>query len=474
MSDAALQPIRMRTLVEPENLEQAIKRVGNPVELLRNAEWPPITFPITPEFTNWRDEQKAWRTTVGLMDQSHHMTQLFMGGADLNELLQSISPNTFKNFRPSRAKQLISVNKDGYLIGDGILFYHDDTPEGRVLVGHHILIDWVRFHIEAAQAQGKDIQARLDPNSAMRNDDPTLYRYELQGPEANVVMEILFDGPVPDLKFFHIGDVRIAGKNVKALRHGMAGQPGFEFYGPYEDHETVREAILEAGAPYGIRQVGAKAYSSSPLESGWVPTPMPAIFGDDATEYRKWLAAARVGSLAGSLYSTDIQDYYATPYDLGLGRSVRFDHEFHGREALERHAENQTHRKVTLFWDADDVADVVRSQLADGTPAKFLDFPKARYGFYQMDEVQQQGRRIGISTDAGYLAYPQSYMSLATIQSDIADGDKVEVIWGEDPISTKPQADQEHRQVRIRATVAPAPYHEYARTAYRDLKHDRA
>ena len=456
-------------MTQPENLAQAIERVGNPVELLRNAQWPPITFPITPEFTNWRDEQKAWRTTVALMDQSHHMTQLFMSGTDLNELLESISPNTFKNFQPGRAKQLISVNQDGYLIGDGILFYNHEGPEGRVLVGHHILIDWVRFHIEKAQAEGKDIETRLDPNSAMRDGDPTFYRYELQGPEANAVMEILFQGPVPDLKFFHIGDFTIAGKKVKALRHGMAGQPGFEFYGPYEDHESVHAAIMEAGESFGIRRVGAKAYSSSPLESAWVPTPLPAIFGEDAAEYRKWLPAARVGSLAGSLYSEDIRDYYATPYDLGLGRSVRFDHDFHGRQALERQAEHQLRRKVTLFWNADDVAEVVRSQLQDGTPAKFLDFPKGRYGFYQMDEVRYQDRRVGISTDAGYLTYTQRYMSLATLDRDIEDGESVEVIWGEDPISTKPQTDQEHRQVRIRATVAPAPYHEEVRTTYRGL-----
>ena len=115
----------------------------------------------------------------------------------------------------------------------------------------------------------------------------------------------------------------------------------------------------------------------------------------------------------------------------------------------------------------DDVADVVRSQMEPGIPAKFLDFPKARYGLYQMDEVLLDGRRVGISTDAGYIAYDQLYMSLATLDADIADGEVVEVVWGEDPISQKHSVDAQHRQVRIRATVAPAPYHEYARTVYR-------
>ena len=122
---------------------------------------------------------------------------------------------------------------------------------------------------------------------------------------------------------------------------------------------------------------------------------------------------------------------------------------------------------MTLLWNSDDVADVVKSQVEPGTPAKFLDFPKARYGLYQMDEVRKDGKLVGISTDAGYVAYDQLYMSLATIDVDVPDGEEVEVVWGEDPITRKDSVDAVHRQVDIRATVAPAPYHDYARTVYR-------
>ncbi|GAA1973442.1 aminomethyl transferase family protein [Microbacterium pumilum] len=454
-------------MMTSESLALAIARAGSPVQLLRNQDWPAFTFPVAPEFTNWRDEQRAWNTSVALMDQSHHMTQLFLGGADLIPILQGISPNTFATFRPGVAKQLISVNQDGYLIGDGILFYNSDDREGLVLIGHHLLIDWVRFTAERAEAAGRDVHHRLEANSNMRQGPPTFYRYELQGPRANEVMQKVFGGPVPEVRFFHIGDVQIAGRPVKALRHGMAGQPGFEFFGPWEDNAVVLDALLDAGAEFGIRRVGAKAYSVTPLEAGWVPTPFPAIFDDDFAEYREWLPAARAGSIGGSLSSADIHDYYMTPYDLGLGKSVRFDHDFHGRAALEHHAENQRRRKVTLLWNAEDVAAVVRSQLEPGVPAKFLEFPKARYGLFQMDQVLQDDRLVGISTDAGYVAFDQLYTSLATVDTDVAEGSQVEVLWGEDPISSKPQVDAAHRQVRIRATVAPAPYHDYARTVYR-------
>ena len=55
--------------------------------------------------------------------------------------------------------------------------------------------------------------------------------------------------------------------------------------------------------------------------------------------YREWLPAdwyEGTGSLGGSYYSDDISDYYTTPYDLGYGGFVRFDHDFIGREPSRR------------------------------------------------------------------------------------------------------------------------------------------
>ena len=34
--------------------------------------------------------------------------------------------------------------------------------------------------------------------------------------------------------------------------------------------------------------------------------------------------------------SNNIEDYYMTPYELGYGPFVKFDHDFIGREALEK------------------------------------------------------------------------------------------------------------------------------------------
>src|SRR3712207_3342545 len=100
-----------------ESLAAAIARAGNPVDLLRNSQIRPHTFPVRPEFTNWRTEQRAWRESCALLDQSHHMTDLYISGPDALRLLQDVGVNSFANFGVGKAKQFVSVNDDGYLIG---------------------------------------------------------------------------------------------------------------------------------------------------------------------------------------------------------------------------------------------------------------------------------------------------------------------------------------------------------------------
>ena len=440
-----------------ESLAAALSRVGSPVELLRNLSFPPSTFPVKPEFTNWRSEQRSWLETCALLDQSHHMTDLFVQGPDALRLFSDVGVNTFANFDVGKAKQFVAVNPDGRLIGDAILFHLEE--ELFDLVGHPMVLDWVTFNLERGDYQAT---AERDDNSIVRQSGPPrFYRYELQGPTAPALMEELLGEAPPEVKFFNMTEFTIAGRRVHGLRHGMAGQPGFELFGPWKDGEAILDAVLAAGKNHGLVRVGSKAYSTANLGSGWVPAPMPALFSDDPLmqEYREWLPLSRVGSIGGSLDSADIADYSLTPYDIGYGKTVRFDHDFIGREALERLAESSPARtKVTLVWNADDVADAIRSMFLPGPGAKYIEMPKARYATHHEDKVLKDGKQVGISLDCGYLANEREMVSLATIDTALSEpGTEVVVVWGEQPVSAKP-AVEEHKQVEIRATVAPCPY----------------
>lgn len=445
------------------SLQSAIDAAGGAVPLLRNQPVRAMTFPVPPEFTNWRSEQAAWRESCVLFDQSHHMTDLFVTGPDTLRLLSDFGVNGFGSFSAGQAKQYVATSASGHVIGDCIAFH---LPDGRIdLVGHPTVANWLQFNAESG---GYAVELARDENSADRpSGPPTLFRYELQGPAAAAVMSAA-GAPIPEgLRFFHMADFVVGGVPVQGLRHGMAGQPGVELFGPWADGPRVLEALLAAGAPLGLVRAGARAYSTANLESGWVPSPPPAIFGADTAAYRKWLPATAVGALAGSMDSPDIDDYLLTPHELGYGKVIRFDHDFHGRSALEAMDAEALRRKVTLVWDADDVAGVFRSLFEAGTPAKYIEMPKARYGLHQADRVVVDGRTAGLSMDVGYLANERAFVSLASVEAALAEpGTEVSVLWGESPVSRKPGVEP-HRQVAIRATVAPVPFSRSAREGYR-------
>ena len=112
-----------------------------------------------------------------------------------------------------------------------------------------------------------------------------------------------------------------------------------------------RSAIVAAGAEFGLRQVGARAYSSNTLESGWIPSPLPAVYTGEAMRgYREWLPAngyEGTASIGGSFASSNIEDYYLTPQALGYGPFIKYDHDFIGRAALERRQGQPERKKVT-------------------------------------------------------------------------------------------------------------------------------
>jgi vanillate/3-O-methylgallate O-demethylase len=257
-----------------QSLEALLQTVGNPVKLARNSQIGPYVYPKVPsEFSNWRDEQHAWRETCCLFDQSHHMTDMYIKGPDALKLLSALGVNSFKGFEVNKAKQFVACNYDGYVIGDAILFYLDKDLLN--LVGRPSAHNWVQYHCETG---GYDAFVERDERSAVNPGNRKIYRYQVQGPNALKVLEKVNRGPLPQIKFFNMGEITIAGRKVRALHHGMSGVPGLELFGPWEQGGEIKAAIVEAGKEFGLRQVGSRVYATNTLESGWIPCPLPAIF----------------------------------------------------------------------------------------------------------------------------------------------------------------------------------------------------
>jgi vanillate/3-O-methylgallate O-demethylase len=454
-----------------KNLQELVDQADNVVALLRNSQLGAYIYPVVPaEFTNWRRESISWRESAVLYDQTHHMVNLFISGPDALRLLTETGVNSTANFPVDMAKQFVPVSPEGGVIGDGILFHLAD--EEFVFVGRAPVADYLSFR----GGRGYNVDVRRDERSPSRPYGKAvtrdLWRFQIQGPRAWDVIEKINGGPVEPVPFFRMAYLTVAGQRVRTLRHGMAGAPGLELWGPYESYERIRETILDAGREFGIEMCGSRAYSANTLESGWIPSPLPAIYTSEGLrEYREWLGAdsyEATNALAGSYVSDDIEDYYTNPFELGYGLHVKFDHDFIGRDALAAIDRPAQRRKVTLAWDPEDLGMLLASPSdPDGPGYQFFDLPNANYGSSNFDSVlDADGNLVGLSMFTGYSANERRALSLATVNPDVPIGAEVTVIWGEPDGGTRKTTVQPHRQLAVRAVVSPAPYSAVVRETY--------
>ena len=218
----------------PSNLQEVLDAAGNTVEHLRNSQLGTYIYPVVPaEFSNWRREQKAWRETAVLYDQSHHMVNVFLKGPDAIKVIERTAINSVANFPVGRGQAV-----------------HPDRLERRRHRRRHPLprrrgqlhLRRTRAGLQLAQIPRRD--GRLQrPRRRLRRpltlaplrqrrSRRRLWRFEIQGPNAWPVIEKLNGGPVEQLKFFHMATMKIAGETYPTLRHGMAGAPGPGDLGP--------------------------------------------------------------------------------------------------------------------------------------------------------------------------------------------------------------------------------------------------
>ncbi|MDN4476310.1 aminomethyl transferase family protein [Demequina sp. SYSU T00192] len=437
------------------SLQDAIDQAGNAVDLI----WKPskVTWKVPvvqPEHVGWAEEQEAWRSGVALSDLSFHMSDTTIVGPDAKRLLSDVSANNIERFEIGQAKQFIPVAEDGNIITDGILL--KESEERFVLSGVPASQSWVTYH---AQKGGYDVEMATNADSAVRQGgDPWYFRFQIQGRYALDLVEKAFGGPLPETKFFHSQLVELDGRPVRALRHGMAGQAGYEFIGSYADYDAVKDALMGAGEAFGITHVGGMAYFTNGVESGWIPTPTPAVYtAPELEDYRRWQSAFSYEGkkpMHGSFYSPDIEDYYTSPWELGYGRSISFNHDFIGRDALLAAKDAPKRTRVTLEWNEEDVARVF-----GGDPGYFLS-----YGRYRIENAHGLA---GVTFYSANIAPVGKILSLSLVDEFQAEpGSEVEIVLGEHPGRyAEPDADLGFD--RIRATVQPSPYDEYARTKYR-------
>ncbi len=147
------------------------------------------------------------------------------------------------------------------------------------------------------------------------------------------MIEKLNGGPLEQLKFFNMSTMNIAGLTIRTLRHGMAGAPGLEIWGPYETQEKVAKRsskrVRNSASSRSVRALIRRTRWSPAGSRARCPPSTPATSSRPiASGCRQSYEAT--GAIGGSFVSSNIEDYYVNPYEIGYGPLLKFDHDFIG------------------------------------------------------------------------------------------------------------------------------------------------
>jgi len=307
------------------------------------------------------------------------------------------------------------------------------------------------------------------------------YFIQVSGERSLEILEDAFQSDLHDIRFAKHRKADMDGHEVEIIRLGMSGNLAYEIHGPMGEYPFVYGKVWQSGQKFGAVKLGMHAYNEFNHTEAGFPNimqhyPMPLFESDEGlTEYlhaHPMMAATNTNrKLVGSV-GDDLQTRFVTPYDVGWGFLVKFNHEFRGRAALEKIAESQPRTVATLEWNADDVGKVFATMFKPGqTPcddiSKQCDMPLSENTFYgqvsyRADKVLVGDREIGI-TAGRIFSYPYNAMiSLAFIAPEYAkEGTEVTVLWGTPGTP----------QMKIRAHVTSYPYNkDLQRNEIRDVE----
>ena len=249
------------------------------------------------EFDSIRTEHEAVRESAGAFDVSH-MGEIAVSGPDATRLMQRLTTNDVTRLDPGESQYAAITDDEGVMLDDTVIYRipgSDDDPEYLFVPN--------AGHDREMHDRWSDHRDEWGLDADVTNVTDEWAMFAVQGPDAPALVADAASASsrVADLPKFEAAYADVAGAECLVARTGYTGEDGFELLCPWDDATAVWEA-------FDCQPCGLGARDTLRIEMGFL------LSGQDF----------------------DPEDEPRTPYEAGVGFTVKLDTEFVGRDALER------------------------------------------------------------------------------------------------------------------------------------------
>jgi aminomethyltransferase len=257
------------------------------------------------------DEHKAVRARCGLFDVSH-MGEADVHGPEALKFLQHLVTNDCSKLFPGRVLYTVMCYPHGGVVDDLLVYMRGEGDYLLCINAGNIDKD-----IAWMKEQAKGFACTVTDRSA------DYAQLAIQGPRALALVQTLTRTDLGAIKYYHFGHGDVAGIRCLISRTGYTGEDGVELSCAAGDGERLAEAIVAAGAAFGLELAGLGARDSLRLEAGF------PLYGHEITEAISPIAA-------------------------GLGWVVKFDKgPFLGSEPLQAEKARGPAKRIVFFKTGD-------------------------------------------------------------------------------------------------------------------------
>jgi len=245
------------------------------------------------EFDSIRTEHAAVRESAGKFDVSH-MGEIVVSGPDATRLMQRLTTNDVVPLDPGEAHYSAITREDGVMLDDTVVYCLPEDTDGDYLFIPNA------GHDEQMADRWRDHATQWDLDATVDNRTTEYGLVALQGPDAPDLLAGETDLALSALGRFEIADGTVAGVDALVATTGYTGEAGYELLCPWDDIETVWDAL-------DCQPCGLGARDTLRLEMGFL--------------------------LSGQDFHPETEP--RNPYEAGIDFVVDLDTEFVGRDVLE-------------------------------------------------------------------------------------------------------------------------------------------